>query len=63
MKNTLLIRILMYQALRSLGVPTELVIYPGQNHGLKKPSYNIDRFNRYLDWYGKRIPPAKTTAP
>ena len=53
----------MYQALRSLGVPTELVIYPGQNHGLKKPSYIIDRFKRYLDWYAKRIPPAKTTAP
>ena len=43
----------MYQALRSLGVPTELVIYPGQNHGLKKPSYIIDRYKRYLDWYAK----------
>jgi dipeptidyl aminopeptidase/acylaminoacyl peptidase len=53
----------MYQALRSLGVPTELVIYPGQNHGLKKPSYIIDRFQRYLDWYAKWIRPAKTTAP
>ena len=45
----------MYQALRSLGVPTELVIYPGQNHGLKKPSYIIDRYKRYLDWYAKWI--------
>lgn len=45
----------MYQALRSLGVPTELVIYPGQFHGLKKPSYIIDRYKRYLDWYGKWI--------
>ncbi|MEY2556809.1 MAG: hypothetical protein QOE34_234, partial [Verrucomicrobiota bacterium] len=53
----------MYQALRSLGVPTELVIYPGQNHGLKKPSYIIDRFKRYLDWYAKWMPPAKTAAP
>ena len=43
----------MYQALRSLGVPTELVIYPGQFHGLKKPSYIIDRYKRYLDWYAK----------
>jgi dipeptidyl aminopeptidase/acylaminoacyl peptidase len=45
----------MYQALRSLGVPTELVIYPGQFHGLKKPSYIIDRYKRYLDWYAKWI--------
>jgi len=53
----------MYQALRSLGVSTELVIYPGQNHGLKKPSYIIDRFKRYLDWYAKWIRPGKTAAP
>ena len=45
----------MYQALRSLGVPTELVIYPGQFHGLKKPNYIIDRYKRYLDWYAKWI--------
>ncbi|HEY6929443.1 MAG TPA: S9 family peptidase [Thermoanaerobaculia bacterium] len=45
----------MYQALRSLGVPTELVIYPGQYHGLTKPSYVLDRYKRYLDWYGKWI--------
>jgi dipeptidyl aminopeptidase/acylaminoacyl peptidase len=45
----------MYQALRSLNVPTELVIYPGQFHRLKKPSYIIDRYKRYLDWYAKWI--------
>ncbi len=47
----------MYQALRSLGVPSELVIYPGQFHSLKKPSYVIDRCRRYLDWYAKWITP------
>ena len=45
----------MYQALRSLGVPTQLVIYPGQHHGLNKPSYLIDRMQRYLDWHGKYL--------
>ena len=45
----------MYQALRSLGVPTQLVIYPGQYHGLRKPSYLKDRMQRYLDWYGKYL--------
>jgi dipeptidyl aminopeptidase/acylaminoacyl peptidase len=45
----------MYQALRSLGVPTQLVIYPGQYHGLRKPTYLRDRMQRYLDWHGKYL--------
>ncbi|MEO6872257.1 MAG: S9 family peptidase [Chthoniobacterales bacterium] len=45
----------MYQALRTLKVPTELVIYPDQFHGLRKPSYLLDRFQRYLAWYAKYI--------
>jgi dipeptidyl aminopeptidase/acylaminoacyl peptidase len=53
----------MYEALRSQGIPTELVIYPGQNHGLRKPSYIIDRCKRYLDWYAKWITPHKPAAP
>lgn len=43
----------MYEALRSLGVPTELVIYPGQWHGLGRPSYQADRMRRYLAWYDR----------
>ncbi len=46
----------MYQALRTLGVPTELVIYPGQFHGLRKPSYILDRYQRYLGWFAKYLP-------
>jgi dipeptidyl aminopeptidase/acylaminoacyl peptidase len=53
----------MYEALRSQTIPTELVIYPGQNHGLRKPSYIIDRYKRYLDWYDKWITPRKPAAP
>jgi dipeptidyl aminopeptidase/acylaminoacyl peptidase len=45
----------MYQALRSLGVDTQLVIYPGQFHALTKPSYERDRIERYLAWYGKYL--------
>jgi len=45
----------MYQALRSLGVPTQLVIYPGQFHGLTKPSYLRDRLQRHLDWYDRYV--------
>ena len=45
----------MYQALRSIGVPTELVIYPGQYHGIRVPGYMQDRCQRYLDWFGKYL--------
>ena len=45
----------MYQALKSLGVDTQLVIYPGQFHGLTTPSYMRDRNERYLAWYGKYL--------
>jgi len=45
----------MYQALRSLGRETQLVIYPGQYHEITKPSYQRDRRRRYVDWYGKYL--------
>jgi len=55
----------MYQALRSLGIDTQLVIYPDQFHGLTRPSYIRDRYERYLAWYNKYLKPApapQTTA-
>lgn len=47
----------MYQALRSLGVPTQLVVYPGENHGLTVPSYLRDRLERNLAWYDRFLKP------
>lgn len=41
----------MYQALRSQNIPTLLVVYPGQYHGIRVPSYQKDRFERYLQWF------------
>ena len=52
----------MYQALRSLNVPTELVVYPGQFHGFTRPSFIRDRYQRYFDWYDKWVL-GKTPAP
>ena len=43
----------MYQALKHLEIPTQLIIYPNEHHGLSKPSYIKDRLDRYLDWHGK----------
>jgi dipeptidyl aminopeptidase/acylaminoacyl peptidase len=45
----------MYQALRSTGIPTQLIIYPGQFHGITVPSYLKDRYERYLAWYDKYL--------
>ena len=45
----------MYQALKSLGRETELVIYPGESHGISRPSFVLDRMERYLAWYGKYL--------
>jgi len=45
----------LYQALRRLGVPTELVVYPGQHHGIRAPAYQRDRYERYLAWYDRWV--------
>lgn len=47
----------MYQALRSRNLPTRLVIYPGENHGLTVPSYLRDRMARNLAWYERFLKP------
>ncbi len=45
----------MYQALKSIGVDTQLVIYPDQFHSIKRPSYRRDVLERYLAWYDKYL--------
>ena len=51
----------MYQALRSLGIDTQLIIYPNENHGISRPSYQRDRLERYLAWYDKYLKPSRTS--
>ena len=53
----------MYEALKSLGRPTELVVYPGQFHGFTKPSYIKDRYERWLAWWDKYLKPAPAATP
>jgi dipeptidyl aminopeptidase/acylaminoacyl peptidase len=36
-------------------VPTQLIIYPDQHHGLSLPSFNYDRLVRYVAWYDKYV--------
>lgn len=51
----------LYQALRRLGVPTELIVYPGQGHSIRRPSYQKDRYERYLAWYDKYVKSGHTS--
>lgn len=53
----------MYQALRRLGVPTQLVIYPGQHHHLARPALRVDRLQRYLDWYARYLGVSSASGP
>jgi dipeptidyl aminopeptidase/acylaminoacyl peptidase len=57
----------MYEALRALNVPSELIVYPGQFHGFTRPSFIRDRYQRWFNWYDKwvlgKTPPAPAPAP
>ena len=55
----------MYQAMKSLGRETELVVYPGEYHEFKTPSHLKDRLERYLAWYAHYVKgdPASPTPP
>jgi dipeptidyl aminopeptidase/acylaminoacyl peptidase len=46
---------MMYQSLKRRGIDTRLVVYPGQPHGLRVPSYNVHRYKEYLAWYDRYV--------
>jgi hypothetical protein len=52
----------MYQALKSLGRTTELVVYPGEFHSFTTPSHIKDRFERNLAWYAHYVKGDSTPA-
>jgi dipeptidyl aminopeptidase/acylaminoacyl peptidase len=46
----------LYLALKRLGVPTELVRFPNESHGLSRggrPWHRVFRLDRYLDWFSR----------
>lgn len=45
----------MYQSLKRLGVPTMLVVYPGEYHDFVRPSFIKDLYERYLFWYAHYV--------
>jgi dipeptidyl aminopeptidase/acylaminoacyl peptidase len=45
----------MYQALRTLGVPAQLIVYPGQHHVFTRPSFIKDIAERMSAWLDRYI--------
>jgi dipeptidyl aminopeptidase/acylaminoacyl peptidase len=45
----------MYEAMKTLGRTTELVVYPGEYHGFTVPSHIKDRMERYMAWYNHYV--------
>src|SRR3569832_216753 len=45
----------MYLALRTLGIESQLFIYPGEYHVLTRPSFLVDRTRRYLEWMDRIV--------
>ena len=42
----------MYQFLEMKGIPTGLILYPRQPHGLTERAHQLDFMNRVIDWFG-----------
>jgi dipeptidyl aminopeptidase/acylaminoacyl peptidase len=47
----------MYEALKSNRIESQLVIYPGQHHGISMPSYQRDRMDRWVAWFDAHLKP------
>jgi dipeptidyl aminopeptidase/acylaminoacyl peptidase len=44
-----------WHALKTLGVPTELVVYPGEGHLFIKPEHQVDRMEQTVGWFDKYL--------
>lgn len=44
-----------YQRLKLMGQQTELVVYPGESHGMARLSNLVDRLRRLTDWFGRHL--------
>ena len=41
----------MYIAMKRLGRETQLVVYPDEHHGIRRPTFEKDRLERWLAWF------------
>jgi dipeptidyl aminopeptidase/acylaminoacyl peptidase len=45
-----------WHALKTFGVKTEFVIYPGEGHGFHDPEHSRDLFERVVKWFEENMP-------
>lgn len=44
-----------WHALKAMNVPTSLVIYPGEGHGIRQPEHAMDARKRTVAWFNKYL--------
>ncbi len=44
-----------WHALKTLGVPTQLIVYPGEGHLFIKPEHQVDRMEQTVGWFDKYL--------
>ena len=44
-----------WHALKTLGVPTKLIVYPGQGHMFIEPKHQVDRLDQTVAWFDKYL--------
>jgi dipeptidyl aminopeptidase/acylaminoacyl peptidase len=49
-----------WHALRTLGVKTQLVVYPGEGHRIQKPEHTKDLMERTMGWFNDNLLPQST---
>ena len=43
--------LIFYRALESAGIPVELYVYPGEGHGTRMPSHQLDKHQKGFAWF------------
>jgi dipeptidyl aminopeptidase/acylaminoacyl peptidase len=51
-----------YHALKTLKVPTKLVVYAGEGHGVAKREHRLDIVKRWVEWFDQKLQPAPVKA-
>jgi dipeptidyl aminopeptidase/acylaminoacyl peptidase len=45
----------LFRGLTHFGVPSQLIVYPREGHGLREPNHLRDYYRRILEWFGKYL--------
>jgi dipeptidyl aminopeptidase/acylaminoacyl peptidase len=46
----------MFNCLQLLGVPSKLILYPGEGHGINRPSHHRHYLEQSIDWFQQYLP-------